>query len=65
VVTENNPEPNILAGLIEGGTNAILGTIQERNRRAVERLEELPNARFVEAGTPVEIFVNQSLFMPM
>ncbi|WP_416671446.1 hypothetical protein [Egbenema bharatensis] len=65
VVTENNPEPNILAGLIEGGTNAILGTIQERNRRAVERLEELPNGRFVEAGTPVEIFVNQSLFMPM
>jgi hypothetical protein len=65
VITEDNPEPNILAGLIEGGTDAILDTIQERNQRAVERLEEIPNARFVEAGTPVEIFVNQSLFMPM
>lgn len=65
VITEDNPEPNILAGLIEGGTDAILDTIQERNQRAVERLEELPNTRFVEAGTPVEVFVNQSLFMPM
>jgi hypothetical protein len=65
VITEDNPESNIVAGLIEGGTDAILDTIQERNQRAVERLEELPNARFVEAGTPVEIFVNQSLFMPM
>jgi hypothetical protein len=65
VITEDNPEPNILAGLIEGGTDAILDTIQERNQRAVERLEEIPNARFVEAGTPVEIFVNQSLFMQM
>ncbi len=65
VITEDNPEPNILAGLLEGGTDAILETIQERNQRAVERMEEMPNARFVKAGTPVEIFVNQSLFMPI
>jgi hypothetical protein len=65
VITEENPEPNIVAGLLEGGTDAILETIQERNQRAVERLEEMPNARFIEAGTAVEIFVNQSMFMPM
>ncbi|MBW4466328.1 MAG: TrbI/VirB10 family protein [Pegethrix bostrychoides GSE-TBD4-15B] len=65
IITEDNPAPNILAGLIEGGTDAILETIQERNQRAVERLEELPNARFIKAGTPVQIFVNQSMFMPM
>lgn len=65
IITEDNPAPNILAGLIEGGTDAILETIQERNQRAVERLEELPNVRFIEAGTPIEIFVNQSMFMPM
>lgn len=65
VITEDNPEPNILAGLLEGGTDAILETIQERNQRAVERMEKMPNARFVKAGTPIEIFVNQSMFMPM
>jgi hypothetical protein len=65
VITEENPDPNILAGLVEGGTDAVLESIQERNQRAIERMEELPNIRFIDAGTEVEIFVNQSMFMPM
>jgi hypothetical protein len=65
VITEENPDPNILAGLVEGGTDAVLESIQERNQRAIERMEELPDIRFIDAGTEVEIFVNQSMFMPM
>jgi hypothetical protein len=65
VITEENPAPNILAGLVEGGTDTVLESIQERNQRAIERMEELPNIRFIDAGTEVEIFVNQSMFMPM
>jgi Bacterial conjugation TrbI-like protein len=65
VISEENPDPNILAGLVEGGTDAVLESIQERNQRAIERMEGLPNIRFIEAGTEVEIFVNQSMFMPM
>jgi Bacterial conjugation TrbI-like protein len=65
VISEENPDPNILAGLVEGGTDAVLESIQERNQRAIERMEELPNIRFIEAGAEVEIFVNQSMFMPM
>jgi Bacterial conjugation TrbI-like protein len=65
VITENNPEPNILAGALEGGTDAILDTITERNQRAVEALEQRPNIGYIEAGTPVQVFVNQSMQMPM
>lgn len=65
VITENNPAPNILAGALEGGTDAILDRIAERNQRAIERMENLPNVRFVEGGRPVQIFVNQSMLMPM
>jgi hypothetical protein len=65
VISEENPDPNILAGLVEGGTDAVLESIQERNQRAIERMEELPDIRFIDAGTEVEIFVNQSMFMPM
>jgi hypothetical protein len=65
IITEENPTPNIVAGLVEGGTDAVLDSIQERNQRAIERMEEMPNIRYIEAGTDVEIFVNQSMFMPM
>jgi hypothetical protein len=64
VITESNPAPNIVAGIVEGGTDAVLESIQERNRRAIERMEEMPNVRYIESGTDVEVFVNQSMFMP-
>jgi hypothetical protein len=64
VITERNPAPNIVAGIVEGGTDAVLESIQERNRRAIERMEEMPNVRYIESGTDVEVFVNQSMFMP-
>jgi hypothetical protein len=65
IITEENPTPDIVAGLVEGGTDAVLDSIQERNRRAIERMEEMPNIRYIDAGTDVEIFVNQSMFMPL
>lgn len=65
VITEENPVPNILAGALEGGTEAILDTISQRNQRAVEELERRPNIAYIEAGRPVQIFVNQSMQMPM
>ncbi|MEO0537714.1 MAG: TrbI/VirB10 family protein [Cyanobacteria bacterium P01_A01_bin.123] len=65
VITESNPAPNILAGVLEGGTDAILDTISERNQQAMEALQDRPDVRFVEAGRPVQIFVNQSVQLPI
>jgi hypothetical protein len=65
VVTQENPAPNVLAGILEGGTDAILDTIAERNQRAVEAIEQRPKIAYIEAGRPVQVFVNQSMQMPI
>ncbi|MGK7887940.1 MAG: hypothetical protein AB4042_01300, partial [Leptolyngbyaceae cyanobacterium] len=64
IVSENNPDPNILAGVLEGGTDAILESITERNRQAIASLESRPPIWVLDAGTPVQIFVNQSMQLP-
>lgn len=65
VITEENPAPNILAGALEGGTDAILDTITERNQQAIEDMRNRPNIRYLAAGTPVQVFVNESMQMPL
>jgi Bacterial conjugation TrbI-like protein len=65
VVTQENPPPNILAGALEGGTSAILDTIAERNQRAVEAIQNRPPIHFIKAGSLVQVFVNQSMQLPM
>ena len=65
VVTQENPKPNLLAGALKGGTDAILDTLKERNQRAVESIQQRPPIRYVEAGRPVQVFVSQSMLMPL
>ena len=65
VVTTENPAPNVLAGVLEGGTDAILDTIAERNQRAIVELEQRSRIAYIEAGRPVQVFVNQSMQMPI
>lgn len=64
VVTQENQKPNLLAGALKGGTDAILDTLSERNRRAVEEIQKRSPIRYIKAGSPVQIFVNQSMLIP-
>ena len=64
VITESNPAPNILAGALEGGADAVLGSITERNQRAIEKLEQRPTVPYIPAGRSIQVFVNQSMQMP-
>ncbi|MEO0769052.1 MAG: hypothetical protein AAFY72_06405, partial [Cyanobacteria bacterium J06649_4] len=64
IITESNPAPNILAGALEGGSEAILDAISDRNQQAIEKLRERPRVPYLPAGTPVQAFVNQSIQMP-
>jgi Bacterial conjugation TrbI-like protein len=64
VVTEDNPTPNILAGALEGGTDAILDSITARNQRAIQDMEKRSSIHLIESGQPVQIFVNQSMRLP-
>jgi hypothetical protein len=55
-----NDEPDLLAGILEGGADAILDDLDERNEEAISAIEQRPDILFLKAGTKVEAFVNQS-----
>jgi Bacterial conjugation TrbI-like protein len=61
IITQENQRPNVLASALKGGTDSILTSISERNRRAVEEIQARPVMRWIEAGKPVQVFVNQSV----
>jgi Bacterial conjugation TrbI-like protein len=65
VVTQENQRPNVLAGALQGGTDTLLTTIGERNKRAEEEIQQRPPIRYIAAGTPVQVFVNQSVQLPL
>jgi len=55
-----NDEPDLLAGILEGGADAILDDLDERNEEAISAIEQRPDVLFLKAGTKVEAYVNQS-----
>lgn len=59
--TTENRDPNLLAGVLEGGSEAILSDLDERNKRAIQAISQRPNTWFLPAGSDVEVFVNQSV----
>ncbi len=63
-VAQTNPEPNILAGVLEGGTETLMDELEERNDRAMEDIANRPNISFLPAGTEVEIYVAKSTPLP-
>jgi hypothetical protein len=65
VVTQENQRPNVLAGALQGGADTLLTTIGERNKRAAEEIQRRPPIRYIAAGTPVQVFVNQSVQLPL
>jgi Bacterial conjugation TrbI-like protein len=65
VVTQENQRPNVLAGALQGGADTLLTTIGERNKQAAEEIQQRPPIRYIAAGTPVQVFVNQSVQLPL
>jgi hypothetical protein len=65
IVTQQNQQPNGIAGALKGGIDVILETIAQRNQRAVEEIQQRPPIRYIEAGRRVQIFVNQSMQLPI
>ncbi|NEQ51321.1 MAG: hypothetical protein F6K11_14470 [Leptolyngbya sp. SIO3F4] len=65
VVTEENPDPNILAGALEGGTDVLLDILSERNQQARDAIAQRPQVLYLEENTPVQVFVNASMQLPM
>jgi hypothetical protein len=61
IVSNTNPQRNILAGVLEGGMNTVVPQIAQRNQQAISQLSQRTNLWFLPAGTTVEIYVNQAM----
>ncbi|QLE55676.1 TrbI/VirB10 family protein [Nostoc sp. TCL26-01] len=61
VVTNNNIQRNIPAGVVEGGLNSVVPQISQRNQQAIAQMMQQTNVWILKAGTEVEIYVNQSI----
>ncbi len=59
IVTNTNPAPDILMGLIEGGTSSVIPQITQRNQQEISQMMQRTNIWFIPAGTEVEVYVNQ------
>jgi hypothetical protein len=64
VITQENQSPNVLAGALQGGTDSLLNTTSERNKRAAEEIRQRPPIRYLAAGTTVQVFINRSIQLP-
>lgn len=61
IVSNTNPQANILAGALEGGMNTVVPQISQRNQQAISQMNQRTNIWFLPAGTTVEIYVNQAM----
>lgn len=52
--------PNILGAVMEGGAKPLLEQIMQRNQRAIEQMDQTKNLWYMNAGKPVQVFINQS-----
>ncbi len=61
IVSNTNPQRNILAGVFEGGMNTVVPQIAQRNQQAISQMSQRTNVWFLPAGTAVEIYANQAI----
>jgi hypothetical protein len=55
--------PNILGAVLEGGAGALIGERRERNQARADQLAQRPSVWVLEAGTGIEVFVNQRVLL--
>ncbi|MCC5611320.1 hypothetical protein LC612_32385 [Nostoc sp. CHAB 5834] len=58
-ITENRR--NLAAGIVEGGFNSVVPQIAQRNQQAIAQMSQPTNIWFMQAGTTVELYVNQPI----
>ena len=57
----NNDDPNIAAGILEGGIRNVVPQINRRNQQAISQLRRKTNVWLLEQGKEVEVYVNQEI----
>lgn len=59
VITQTNPRPNILTGVLEGGLTTVVPQITIRNQQAISEMNTRSNIWVIPGGKEVEVYVNQ------
>ena len=59
VITQTNPRPNILTGVLEGGLSTVVPQITIRNQQAISEMNTRSNIWVIPGGKEVEVYVNQ------
>lgn len=57
----NNNDPNITAGILEGGMRSLVPQVTRRNQQAISRMSRKSDIWFLKAGKEVEVYVNQEV----
>ena len=57
----NNDDPNIAAGILEGGVRNVVPQITRRNQQAISQLRRKTNVWLLKEGKEVEVYVNQEI----
>ncbi|WP_373526252.1 hypothetical protein [Nostoc sp.] len=61
--TVSNDNKNLLAGFTQGSFNQILQRVQSSNSQQLQGIESAQKVFVVNAGTKVQVFVNQTIFL--
>ena len=57
----NDDDPNIAAGILEGGIGNVIPQINRRNQQAISQLRRKTNVWLLKEGKKVEVYVNQEI----
>lgn len=64
VVRNRNQQPNLLAGIVQGGTDALFNGLERRQQAEAAALAQQANVLGLKNGTEVEILVSRPLMLP-
>lgn len=64
LISDQNPSPDVAAGLIEGGTTALLSQVRARNQKALQELDSQPEVMVLNPGKKVELIAVRPFTLP-
>ncbi|MCC5642210.1 hypothetical protein LC607_04360 [Nostoc sp. CHAB 5824] len=59
--TETENKRDLAAAVVEGGMSTVVPQIIQRNQQAIAQMSQPTNIWFIQAGTTVELYVNQPI----
>ncbi|MEM7063401.1 MAG: TrbI/VirB10 family protein [Cyanobacteria bacterium P01_B01_bin.77] len=62
-ITQDNGDPNILAGILEGTFGELTDQMAERNQAALDAILERPTIWYLPPGTEIEVFINRTVML--